>query len=290
MELEIVSFSAKKFILLIFSIMLIGCQSTVPTIAPESVETINMLKNHLESQEGKINLLEDRISFYESSMSKYSNLIDSLSIHFDERDRLEINLDGFQSTSIEKDFLIVLDKLQKKIQVLEDRSLYTDSLYFTIIKDIVRFEKRVASLILHIKEIEDVSINGPSMELPKISLEEYNKKYIDALASYQNSEWESSLAGFSYLIQINSDHDLADNSQYWIGEIYYAINDYSRSIKEFEKVSSFRNSNKLDDAQYKIGLCYTNLGKKDIARQKFNDFLKDFPNSEYSEKVKMYIQ
>ena len=174
--------------------------------------------------------------------------------------------------------------------MLEDRSLYTDSLYFTIIKDIVQFEKKISSFILGVKEIDDISKNETPFKLPKISLEEYNKKYIDALASFQNSEWESSLVGFNYLIKIDSDHDLADNSQYWIGEIYYAIKDYNRSIKEFEKVSSFINSNKLDDAQYKIGLCYVNLGKKNIARKKFSNFLQYFPNSEYSEKVRSYIQ
>lgn len=290
MGLKRVSFRGKKFVFLIFSIVLMGCQTTVPNIAPDSIAAINILKDHLDKQKKQINELEERISSYEILMIKHSDIIDSLSIKEDARDRLKINLDGFQNTSIEKDFIIVLDKLQKKIQVLEDRSLYTDSLYFTIIKDIVQFEKKISSFIISVEEIDDISKNEAPFKLPKISLEEYNKKYIDALASFQNSEWESSLAGFNYLIKIDSDHDLADNSQYWIGEIYYAIKDYNRSIKEFEKVSSFINSNKLDDAQYKIGLCYTNLGEKNIARKKFSNFLQYFPNSEYSEKVRSYIQ
>ena len=287
MGIKRVSLRVKKFVLLFFPIVLMGCQTTVPNIASDSITSIN---DHLDNQKIQINKLEERITSYENLMIKHSDIIDSLSIKGGTKDRLEINLEGFQNTSVEKDFILVLDKLQKKIQVLEERSLYTDSLYFTIIKDLVQFEKKISSFQLDGKDVDDISRNEKSFKLPKISLEEYNKKYIDALANFQNSEWDLSLAGFNYLIKIDNGHELADNSQYWIGEIYYAIKDYNRSIKEFEKVSSFKNSNKLDDAQYKIGLCYTSLGKKNIARKKFSDFLQYFPNSEYSEKVKSYIQ
>ena len=85
-------------------------------------------------------------------------------------------------------------------------------------------------------------------------------------------------------------HDLADNSQYWIGEIYYALNDYRSSIKEFEKVFSFPGTNKADDAQYKLGLCYMNIGQKDNANKQFNNLMEFYPKSEFNKKAKEYLQ
>ena len=90
-----------------------------------------------------------------------------------------------------------------------------------------------------------------------------------------------SLDGFNLLIQIDSNHDLADNCQYWIGEVYYSLKEYNRSIKEFEKVFTFPGTNKADDAQFKLGLCYVNIGQIENAKKEFENLLEFYPNSEY---------
>ena len=83
------------------------------------------------------------------------------------------------------------------------------------------------------------------------------------------------------LISLNRDNALADNCQYWIGEVYYKQGLFEQSIFEFEKVFSFTDSNKLDDAQYKIILCHMNLGDKDAFLSQINRLKNSFPNSEY---------
>ena len=178
---------------------------------------------------------------------------------------------------------------QKKIQILEDRTFYTDSLYFEIVNDMVMVENKISSLILSFKEMNDLSVNKTTKVIPKITDAEYTAKYIESLSHYQNSEWDISLNGFNYLIQVDSNHDLADNCQYWIGEVYYALNDYRRSIKQFEKVASFQGTNKSDDAQFKIGLCYMNIGKIEKAKKAFTNLLEFYPNSEYYKRAQDYL-
>ena len=97
----------------------------------------------------------------------------------------------------------------------------------------------------------------------------------------QNAEWNLSIDGFRFLIQSDSNHDLADNCQYWIGEVYYSLKEYNRSIKEFEKVFTFPGTNKGDDAQFKLGLCYVNIGQIENAKKEFKNLLEFYPNSEY---------
>ena len=202
---------------------------------------------------------------------------------------LKTILDKLSSDSIEQDYLNILNRVQKKIQILEDRTFYTDSLYFEIVKDMVLVENKISSLILSFKEMNDLSVNKTTRVIPQITDEEYTAKYIESLSHYQNAEWNLSLNGFNYLIQIDSNHDLAGNCQYWISEVYYALTDYNRSIKEFEKVFSFPGTNKSDDAQFKMGLCYMNIGKIVKAKKEFTNLLEFYPNSEYYKRAQDYL-
>ena len=154
----------------------------------------------------------------------------------------------------------------------------------------VLVDNKISSLILSFKEINDLSVNKKTEIIPKITDEEYTAKYKKSHSQYQNAEWNLSLNGFNYLIQVDSNHDLADNCQYWIGEVYYALNDYRRSIKEFEKVFSFAGTNKLDDAQFKMGLCYINIGQNERAKQEFSTLLEFYPDSEYYKRAQDYLK
>ena len=138
--------------------------------------------------------------------------------------------------------------------------------------------------------MNEISGKEKTIVIPKITKEEYEDKYIISLAHYQNGEWNASLDGFKFLLQSDSNHDKADNCQYWIGEVYFALKDYQRSIKEFEKVFTFPGTNKSDDAQFKLGLCYVNIGQIDKAKQEFENLLDFYPNSEYYKKGQDYLR
>ena len=256
-------------------------------------DAIENIKRDLNNQADQLKRIEKKISLYQNKINDHSHVIDSNLVRSDEmlqfQTELKTNLYNQQTNSNEDEYITVLNKLQRKIQILEDRTFYTDSLYFEIVTDMVLLENKISSLLLSFKEINDLSSNKISTNIPQITDEEFTAKYIESLSQYQNSEWETSLNGFSYLIQANNNHDLADNCQYWIGEVYYALNDYKRSIREFEKVFSFLGTNKGDDAQFKIGVCYMNIGELDRALQEFNNLMESYPNSEYYNRAQNYI-
>ena len=106
------------------------------------------------------------------------------------------------------------------------------------------------------------------------------------MADYQNAEWDKSLSGFGFLIHSDANHDLADNCQYWIGEIYFKMKKYHLSIKEFEKVFLYMDSNKRDDALYRIAKCYILLKDELNANTVLNNLIENYPNSEYVTKAK----
>ncbi len=274
------NFKIKSLVLFII-IITVGCQGNSEKPEPRSSSDSKVLKN--ENTNGMLINLEKKILLMQAQLDINSRLIDSNYVN-----NKEI-INKYDNNVIEQDYLNILNKIQKKIQILEDRTFYTDSLYFEIMTDMVMMENKISSLLLSFQEINDLENNKSINLVPQITDEEYTQKYIDALADYQNAEWENSLNGFSFLIHVNKKHDLADNCQYWIGEIYYALINYEKSINEFRKVFSFSDTNKGDDAQFKIGLCYMNIGKIDEAIIEFKKLINSYPNSEYYVRAKNYI-
>ncbi len=285
-----------KLIHLYFStFFLVACTGTSFTPDPANAKDIESLKKQHNKQTERIEQIEQKLKIYETIISNDSLINDEISqlkheLKYELNNQLKTTLEKINTDTIEQDYLNILNKVQQKIQILEDRTLYTDSLYFEIVSDMVMVENKISSLILSFKEMNDLSVNNITKVIPQITDEEYTAKYIESLSHYQNAEWDLSLNGFNYLIQVDSNHDLADNCQYWIGEVYYARNDFRRSIKEFEKVYSFPGTNKSDDAQFKMGLCYLNIGQIDRAKQEFNNLLEFYPNSEYYKRAQDYIR
>ena len=282
------------FISIFILIVLTGCSSTLPNDSLDvsgsgnSVD-VEALKSIIYEQGKKISSIEKDLIQYQDMIDDQSNVLD---IYDDNNQNVrefrrnlerevQTAIEQIQDGSFEKEMTNTLIKIQNKIHILEDRTFYTDSLYFELVNDIVMIENEIASLISSFKEMSEISGKRQAKVIPKLTNEEYQAKYIESLSNYQNGEWNISLDGFKFLIQADSNHDLADNCQYWIGEVYYSLKEYNRSIKEFEKVFTYPGTNKADDAQFKLGLCYVNIKQIDKAKQEFENLLEFYPNSEY---------
>ena len=291
------------FIYTLVLLVLTGCVGTRPENFSYG-ENINIekeietLKSIIQKQGEKITLIEKDLVKYQETINDQSRILD---IYDDNNqnvkeyrrkleEEVQVVLEDMQDGSFQKEITNTLIKIQNKIHILEDRTFYTDSLYFELVNDLVMIENQIESLISSYKEMSEISGKKKTRIIPKITNEEYQAKYIEALSNYQNGEWNVSLDGFKFLIQADSNHDLADNCQYWIGEVYYSLKDFRRSIKEFEKVFTFPGTNKSDDAQFKLGLCFVNIGQIDKAKQEFENLLEFYPNSEYYKRSQEYLQ
>jgi TolA-binding protein len=118
---------------------------------------------------------------------------------------------------------------------------------------------------------------------------EYSMFYQDALDDVYTHNYVSAIAKFQQLLKEDSSNDLADNSQYWIGESYYALGNFEQAIAEFEKVYAFDNNNKSDDAQFMIGLAYLKIGDKNLAELELKNLLSFFNKSEYVTKAELRL-
>lgn len=123
----------------------------------------------------------------------------------------------------------------------------------------------------------------------KMDYETYKQHYIDALSAYQNGDFMGAIDDFEMLIQNDPQHEYADNAQYWLGECYYALDEYGRAIDAFRKVINFADTNKADAAQFKIGYSYLNSGDKARGYDELERLLDMYPESSLREKVKQIL-
>ena len=105
--------------------------------------------------------------------------------------------------------------------------------------------------------------------------------YQTAYNDYINRKFDLAIVEFQGFLTSFPDSDLADNSQYWIGECLYAQGKYDEARVEFEKVvTNFPNGDKEVPAFLKKGLCYLELGDTQNATSVLEDLMNRFPFSE----------
>lgn len=85
---------------------------------------------------------------------------------------------------------------------------------------------------------------------------------------------------YEEFLKLFPDSPLASNSQYWIGEIYYAQGEYDRSILAFERVlTGYSKSDKVPDAMFKQAKAFLALKDGNSAKILLRKVMSDFPNS-----------
>jgi tol-pal system protein YbgF len=105
--------------------------------------------------------------------------------------------------------------------------------------------------------------------------------YQEARNLYLKGEYSAAAKGFRKFLDQYPDHELAPNSQYWLGECRYDLKEYSTAITDFRKVVDYYpNSAKAPDALFKIGLCYRKTGADRQAKTELEQIHKRYPNYE----------
>jgi tol-pal system protein YbgF len=106
-------------------------------------------------------------------------------------------------------------------------------------------------------------------------------QYRAAVDLVKAAKYDDALAALRGFIQRYPRHDYADNAQYWVGEVFYARNDYARALSEFRKVVEvYPRGNKVPDALLKVGYCYQATGQTEKARAVLEQVVNAYPKSE----------
>ena len=91
------------------------------------------------------------------------------------------------------------------------------------------------------------------------TIQDLEEKYNKARELFISNKYDNALKIFRKIVNNQPKHALADNAQWWIGEIYYMQEKYMEAVSKYKKIFGLGNGNKAAYAQYRIGCCYYKL-------------------------------
>lgn len=121
---------------------------------------------------------------------------------------------------------------------------------------------------------------SPLAAPPTITKGTPQERYDAAFVLLKSGQYDRALEGFnSFLSDLASD-ELADNAQYWVGEIHFVQRRYPDALVAFNDVLvKWPQSDKVPHSLLKIGYAFQELGDVDNARKSLERLIKDFPDS-----------
>ena len=278
-------------LILLFSLLVFGCfnsesSSEDKILLAKSQDAV--LDSIFQNYDSSIDDLNKNISNIYQKVQNNTILINSMNDSM----RIFQQIDISGNTS-DKDIINSLIRIQSKLNLIEEKIFYSDSLYFNLLNDLVLIESQIEDLSQNINNITDLSIeidkNNSQSNIDKI--EDYKQTYDLAVEYYMNKKYEKSLDIFNQLIAFDINDNLADNAQFWIAQIFYIQKKYKLAIAEYKKVSLMGDKNKAPDAEYKIALSYFSLDMIDEAMNQFDTIIINYPdNIDLVQKSKKYIE
>ena len=167
--------------------------------------------------------------------------------------------------------------LQSRVQELNQKLQQRDQDIENLESQLTTQEQRIQELESELEEVEGQMGTAPIAGTGGT----YKQNYERALQLFYSRQYSQSLQLFRTLRDQYPNHKLASNCQYWMGENYFGMAQYSQATQAFLSVFSYDFSYKFDDATIMLGRCYEKMGDYENARKYFQQLLNDYPDSEY---------
>ena len=197
---------------------------------------------------------------------------------------LKSTIDNLQQQLKQKDAQI--DELKVLLNIKKDKIGLLDS-------KIKNMQSELASGASHSTENNTNLIRSGSHKSGRTanyaSNRNFRRAYKEALREFNSRKYLTAIQKFSMLLQTNSNHPLASNCHYWIGESYYALKNYQKALDAFNSVLSYQKTFKKEPALLMLGLSYLRLGDKKQAKEQFSTLIQKYPNSVYAKKAKRLL-
>jgi TolA-binding protein len=156
----------------------------------------------------------------------------------------------------------------------------------TVLQEEIALIKRV---LAQSGKFETFNTKDKKIAVPKFVAEPPPLDYKKATKYYHSKEFLPAITLFQKVIMDNSSGPYADDSYFWIGESHYNLGDYAKAIAAFKKVFGFINSEKGDNAQFKLAMCNLKLGNKKQAVAEFKKLIIIYPESEFVQKSRLEL-
>ena len=115
--------------------------------------------------------------------------------------------------------------------------------------------------------------------------------YQNALRDFTGGKYDLARQEFSDYIKNFPANDLASNAQFYLGEIFYAQNDFNNAIGSYDTVlENYPKSFKLAASLYKKGTAELELGLKASAVRDLREVGQRFPGSDEARRAQAKLR
>jgi TolA-binding protein len=118
---------------------------------------------------------------------------------------------------------------------------------------------------------------------------EFMETYTQGLSLFEEGNYREAERVFQRLQISDPPDDYADNTQYWIGECKFGMRQYRESIRAFEEVFIYPNTNKVDDSLIMMASAYIHLNEMQEAAEILRKFQDQYSNSQYAPIAQRWI-
>jgi tol-pal system protein YbgF len=133
---------------------------------------------------------------------------------------------------------------------------------------------------------------APSPEEVALAREpiEVQDEYRLGLRAMQDRQYDRAIQQFRAFQRKYPDSPMADDAQYWIGEIYFLQKDYNRAILEFNDVLKYRRGDRIPAALLRQAQAFLEIGDRTDARLILQKLINDHPKSEQAQEARAQLQ
>jgi tol-pal system protein YbgF len=122
--------------------------------------------------------------------------------------------------------------------------------------------------------------NVDSIETVALAPESAETLYERSNESLLRRQFGDAEAGFRTFLQKYPDHSLAGSAQYWLGETFYAQNDYRKAAQAFlQGYREYPKSRRAPDSLFKLGASLDRLGQKQQACAAYLSVSSEYPKA-----------
>jgi tol-pal system protein YbgF len=227
---------------------------------------MNDLRAEVKGRAPDVSGIQKRLDALETTVKGTTDLQKAMADYGAKSDQLATDIQLLQGKLEENNF-----RIAELTQKLDDKSFKIAELSAKV--EELESKVKVQSGVTTTTSTKQATVAAKTSEPSDI--------YRQAKNDYDKGNFDLALAGFqAYLAQFPT-AALADKSQYWIGECYYAKKDFSKAIEAFAKViKSYPKSEKAAGAKLKIGFSYLNEKNNAKAREYLHKVIKEHPSSD----------
>ena len=198
----------------------------------------------------------------------------------------KIDLQNKEITTLKNDLQFRVDELEKKSQSMQSMDEEKEkpakknpekSLDKKTPSKKPEPSKKAGAEGISSPKTKDVASSSSAGALPDdVITDQYNAS-LDLL---KKKEYPAASKAFEVFLEHHGDHELSGLAQYWLGEVYFAMNDYVKSSVSFlNAYKNYPNSSKRAESLLKLGQSLSHLGKKKEACATLQKLLTDFPKA-----------